>query len=150
MKSIFDKVAYDEVINRLDDLSTDNQAKWGEMNVTQMLKHCQKPIKLAFGEEKVEKPHFIMRLIIKLMKPTLYNDKPFKQGLPTAKSFVIKDELNFKTEKNRLKELIKRIHQSESYFEPSKTHPIFGEMKSWMWGQSSYKHLDHHLKQFGA
>lgn len=149
MKSIFDNEAYLEILNRLDDLSPENQAKWGKMNVNQMLKHCQKPIKLAFDEEKVEKPNFIMRLMIKLMKPTLYNDKPWKQGLPTAKSFVIKGDHNFKNEKSKLIQLIKRIHKSESYFEPSKTHPIFGDMKSWMWGQSVYKHLDHHLKQFG-
>ena len=150
MKSIFDQPAYDEIINRLDDLSINSQSKWGKMNVEQMLKHCQKPIKLAFGEEEVEKPNFIMKLMIRLMKPTLYNDKPWKKGLPTAKSFVIKDDHNFEAENTRLKQLVKRIHESESYFEPSKTHPIFGEMKSWMWGQSVYKHLDHHLKQFGV
>lgn len=150
MKSIFDKDACVHIISRLDDLTPEDQAKWGKMKVTQMLKHCQKPIKLAFDEEEVEKPNVIMKLLIRLMKPTLYNDKPWKQGLPTAKSFVIKENLDFEKEKSNLKQLIKRIHASESYFEPSKTHPIFGEMKSWMWGQSTYKHLDHHLKQFGA
>lgn len=150
MKSIFDKDACDDIISRLDDLTPEDQARWGKMNVNQMLKHCQKPIKLAFGEEEVEKPNFIMKLLIKLMKPTLYNDKPWKQSLPTAKSFVIKENLNFEKEKSNLKQLIRRIHESESYFEPSKTHPIFGEMKSWMWGQSAYKHLNHHLKQFGV
>jgi hypothetical protein len=62
---------------------------------------------------------------------------------------VIKDENDFDTEKQRLIELIHRIHKNENYFKPSKKHPIFGQMKSWMWGQSAYKHLDHHLKQFG-
>lgn len=149
MKSIFDKQACQNILSRLDVLTPEDQAKWGKMNVSQMLKHCQKPIKLAFDEEKVEKPNFIMKLLIKLMKPTLYNDKPWKQGLPTAKSFVITENLNFENEKSDLKQLINRIHKSESYFEPSKRHPIFGEMESYMWGQSVYKHLDHHLKQFG-
>jgi hypothetical protein len=150
MKSIFSKEAYQEILERLDELSPKHEAKWGKMNVNQMLKHCQKPIKLAFGEEEVKKPNFLMRLMIKFIKPTLYNDKPWKKGLPTAKEFVIKDEKDFETEKTELKLLIKRLHESESYFKPSKQHPIFGSMKFWMWGQSAYKHLDHHLIQFGV
>ncbi|NBC56931.1 MAG: DUF1569 domain-containing protein [Bacteroidetes bacterium] len=150
MKSIFEYNAYHEVLNRLDKLSPDSQARWGKMNINQMLKHCQKPIKLAFGEEKVKRPNILMRLMIKLMKPTLYNDKLWKQGLPTAKSFVIKNEQGFDNEKSKLSLLIERMHNSKSYFEPSRTHPIFGEMKYWMWGQSAYKHLDHHFRQFGV
>ncbi len=150
MKSIFEQEAYNEVMIRLEELSKHDKAKWGKMNVTQMLKHCQKPIRLAFGEEKVEKPNFLMRLLIKFMKPTLYNDKPWKQGLPTAKEFVVKDENDFETEKEKLKKQITRMHNSEDYFKPSKRHPIFGDMKYWMWGQSGYKHLDHHFKQFGV
>jgi hypothetical protein len=150
MKTIFDKEAYNEILDRLSNLTADNQAKWGKMNVIQMLEHCQKPIKLAFGEESVTKPGFIMKLMIKFLKPTLYNDKPWKKGLPTAKEFIIKDVKDFKATKTDLEHLISRIHKSEEYFKPSKPHPIFGEMEYWMWGQSAYKHLDHHLKQFGV
>lgn len=150
MKSIFTKEAYEEILSRLENLTPDAKPQWGKMDVTQMLKHCQKPIKLAFGEQQVKKPNVFMRLLIKLMKHSLYNDKPWKQGLLTAKEFVIRKTEDFKSEKLKLKELVKRMHESESYFEPSKSHPIFGEMTSWMWGQSAYKHLDHHLKQFGV
>lgn len=150
MKSIFNEEAYQEILERLDELSPEHEAKWGKMNVNQMLKHCQKPIKLAFGEEEVTKPNFLMRIFVKFMKPTLYNDKPWKQGLPTAKEFVVKDDNYFKTEKEKLKKLIGRIHKAEDFFKPSRKHPIFGEMKYWMWGQSGYKHLDHHFKQFGV
>lgn len=150
MKSIFDKKACNEIFDRLDKLSIESPAEWGEMNVTQMLKHCQKPIKLAFGEESVKKPNFIMKILIKFMKPTLYNDKPWKKSLPTAKEFVIRDDKGFEIEKQNLKELITRMTENEDYFKPSQEHPIFGELKDWMWGQSGYKHLDHHLKQFGV
>lgn len=120
------------------------------MNINKMLKHCQKPLKLTFGELSLNKPHILMKVVICLMKPYLYNDKPFKKGLPTAKSFRVKDEKGFETEMAQLTKLIKKMHKSLTYFELSRKHPIFGQMKSWMWGQSAYKHLDHHLKQFGA
>lgn len=150
MKSIFDEEAYNDITLRLDELSPDDKPSWGKMGVTQMLKHCQKPIKLAFGEEKVQRPNVFMKLLIRLVKPTLYNDKPWKKGLPTAQEFVIQHTEDFETEKSKLKGLVKRFYDSKSYFEPSKPHPIFGEMKSKMWGQWGYKHLDHHLKQFGV
>lgn len=150
MKSIFNKDAYNEILARLEHLSENSQAKWGKMNVSQMLIHCQKPIKIAFDEETVQKPNFLMKLMIKFFKPTLYNDKPWKQGLPTAKEFVIKDDKDFETAKNDLKQLVSRMHENEADFKPSKNHPIFGKMESWMWGQSAYKHLDHHLTQFGV
>jgi hypothetical protein len=150
MKTIFDKAAYSEIIERLDNLTKDSQAKWGKMNVNQMLVHCQKPIRLAFGEETVKPPGFFMKLMVKFFKPTLYNDKPWKQGLPTAKEFMINEENDFKHAKLDLKELVTRVHNNENFFKPSKNHPIFGKMEYWMWGQSIYKHLDHHLNQFGA
>jgi len=150
MKTIFDQEPYNEIIDRLDRLSKEDQAKWGKMDVTQMLVHCQKPIKLAFGEETVKKPGFLMKLMIKFFKSTLYNDKPWKQGLPTAKEFVIKESKDFEKARQDLKALVTRIHNSEDHFKPSKDHPIFGKMEYWMWGQSAYKHLDHHLKQFGV
>lgn len=150
MKTIFDTDAYTEVLDRVDKLSIDSEAKWGKMNVTQMLMHCQKPIKLAFGEETVKAPGIFMKLMIRFFKPTLYNDKPWKQGLPTAKEFIIKEDKDFENAKQSLKALVTRIHDNEDHFKPSKNHPIFGKMEYWMWGQSAYKHLDHHLKQFGV
>ncbi len=150
MKSIFDEKAYNEVLERLDHLSKDSQSKWGKMTVSQMLTHCQKPIKLALGEETVQKPNVFMKLMITFFKSSLYNDKPWKQGLPTAKEFIITEDKDFEDAKQNLKELVSRMHSNEDHFKPSKDHPVFGTMDYWMWGQSAYKHLDHHLKQFGV
>lgn len=150
MKTIFDQKAYEEIIDRLDNLSENHQAKWGKMNVSQMLKHLEKPIKLALGEESIQKAGFFTKIMVKFFKPTLYNDKPWKKGLPTAKEFIITDDVVFSEAKDRLVQLISRLHKSEDAFKPSKNHPVFGKMEYWMWGQSAYKHLDHHLKQFGV
>ena len=148
MKSIFDQKTYQEILSRLDDLSAEHQAKWGKMNVNQMLKHCQKAILVAFGEEEITPPNALVRFALGFIKPTLYNDKLWKQGLPTAKEFVIIETEDFVDEQNKLKSLVTRFHQSKQSFEPSKKHPVFGKLKSWMWGKWAYKHLDHHLRQF--
>lgn len=150
MKSIFDQKTYQEVLSRLDDLSAEHQAKWGKMNVNQMLKHCQKAILVAFGEEKITPPNVLVRFVLSFLKPTLYKDKPWKKGLPTAKEFVIVETDDFADERDTLKILITRFQKSEESFEPYKKHPVFGKLKPWMWGKWGYKHLDHHLKQFNV
>jgi len=150
MESIFEKKIHQELLSRLDNLFKDHQAKWGKMNVCQMLKHCQKAILVAFGEETIEPPNALVRFVLGFMKPVLYNDKAWKQGLPTAKEFIIVETDDFLDERHKLKALITRFYQSQHVFEPSKKHPVFGKLKAWMWGRWAYKHLDHHFKQFGV
>ncbi|GAB4158088.1 MAG: hypothetical protein Tsb0033_10810 [Winogradskyella sp.] len=150
MKSIFDADACEEIKNRLENLSENAKANWGKMTVGQMLVHCSKPIELALGDIEVDKPNWLKRKLFRLISPSLYNDKPWKQGLPTAKEFVITNTVNFNAEKEKLKTKIEEIRQSESLFKPNKEHPYFGTFTAEQWGKSAYKHLDHHLKQFGA
>jgi hypothetical protein len=150
MKSLFDADAQAEILNRLENLDETSKAKWGKMNVNQMLVHCQKPIELSLGESSIKKPNFIKRMVFKMISPALYNDKPWKEGLPTAQEYVITDNYTFETEKKKLKSKIESMGSSRAYFEPSKKHPYFGVFTADQWGKSAYKHLDHHLKQFGA
>ena len=150
MKSIFEQSAKNELKDRLENLSENANANWGKMNVEQMLVHCSKPIELALGDIEVEKPNWLKRKIFRLIAPTLYNDKPWRQGLPTAKEFVITSTANFNSEREKLKTKIEQISQSKENFEPNKEHPYFGTFTAQQWGQMQYKHLDHHLKQFGV
>lgn len=146
MKSLFEPEAYSEIKNRIDVLSENSERQWGKMSIGQMLKHCQEPLNIALEKEKVKKQFFPLAFLFKKM---LYNDKPWKQNLPTAKSFKISDNRDFETEKNELKKLIAEFHakKKQKQWEP---HPIFGKFTPQQWGQMQYKHLDHHLKQFGV
>lgn len=148
MKSIFETEAKAELLNRLENLEAEASAKWGKMNVNQMLVHCQKPIELALGESTIKKPNFLMGMMMKLVAPSLYNDKPWKEGLPTAKEFIIVNTEAFNTEKDKLKSKIETMSTSKDYFEPNKKHPYFGTFTADQWGKSAYKHLDHHFRQF--
>lgn len=150
MESIFNTKAKEDIQKRLEALTESSQAQWGKMNVNQMLVHCQKPIELALGNFEVKKPNFLKRFIFRMISPTLYNDKPWKRGLPTAQEFVIEDTKAFKTEKSKLKDCIEKLSLSKSVFEPYKKHPYFGKFTAEQWGKSAYKHLDHHLSQFGC
>lgn len=135
MKSLFDTETQTEILNRLERLNENSKAKWGKMNVNQMLVHCQKPIELSLGEATIKKPNIIKRMLFRMISPALYNDKPWKEGLPTAQEYVVTNNYEFETEKEELKSKINKMSSSKTYFEPSKKHPYFGKFTADQWGK---------------
>lgn len=149
MKSLFDKPAYEEIVNRLENLNPDSQRQWGKMDVAQMLAHLQQAFKVPLSERPMPRM-FLGRLIGVFIKSKLYNDSPWSKGLPTAPEFIIKDTRNFEKEKQQLTELVSRFYKLGPDKVGNFPHPFFGSFSKEQWGKSMYKHLDHHLRQFGV
>lgn len=146
MKSLFDGNTLTEIRDRLNLLNPKSQALWGKMDVGQMLAHCQQPLLVSLGRGQLKPRFFPLAFLFKKM---LYNDNPWKKNLPTTKSFKITDPRQFHTEKAALEILIDEFYtrKNEKHWDP---HPVFGNFTVQQWGQMQYKHLDHHLKQFGV
>ncbi|MDX1955383.1 MAG: DUF1569 domain-containing protein [Chitinophagaceae bacterium] len=146
IKSLFDPVAKQEILDRIELLTPDTQRVWGKMDVAQMMAHLQKPIGVALGTHEV-KGNFIRRLILPLFKKMLYDEKPYKRSLPTDKTFIITDPRIFEQEKKILMDM---IHQFTPQNMATEVHPVFGRMTKENWSKAMWKHADHHLKQFGV
>lgn len=146
MNSLFETDSFTQIKNRLNALAPSSERKWGKMEVAQMLRHCQHPLNVSLGKGNIKKQFFPLAF---LFKKSLYNDKPWRQNLPTAKSFKITESKDFELEKAELEKLIEEFHRlkNATHWEP---HPLFGKFTPQQWGQMQYKHLDHHLKQFGV
>ena len=149
MKNLLDKDVYIELTKRVQNLQPDSKAHLGKMNVSQMIAHVSEAYKVPLSETAMPRM-FIGRLIGWAIKPTLYNDKAWKQNLPTAPNFVIKDERDFNTELLKLLNIIEKFHQTGSEKIGRYPHPMFGSFSTDQWGMAMYKHLDHHLIQFGV
>ena len=149
MQNLFDKPVYNEIVERMKKLSPDATAQWGKMNVAQMLAHCKEAFKVPLSEKKIPRA-FIGLLMGWMIKSKLYNDDPWKKNLPTAPNFIIKDERSFETEKNSLMDLVNKFHTAGPGGISKYPHPFFGKFTPEQWGMSMYKHLDHHLRQFGV
>ena len=149
MKSLFDSETHAEILNRIDKLSESSQGEWGKMEVGQMLRHCQYPLKVATGKHTIKKPNPIMGLLYKAFKKSMYDDKLWKHNLPTAPGFKVQDKRDFKEEKGKLVTLINDFYAERTQKERD-PHPAFGHLSYDQWGQLEYKHLDHHLRQFGV
>jgi hypothetical protein len=149
MKTLFDTNTHQEVLQRIENLTEQSTPVWGKMNVKQMLKHCQRPLEVANSKLALNKPNFLMRMVFKMFKSKMYNDQPWKQNLPTAKEFVVKETDTFANEKEKLVKTINEFEKKSTnlHWPP---HPAFGTFNTDQWGKMQYKHLDHHLRQFGV
>ena len=149
MKSLFDSNTHQEVLQRIEKLNPQNQPIWGKMSVSQMLRHCQKPLEVANGKLELPRPNALKRYVFGLFKSSLYDDKPWRHNLPTAKEFVIKNTTDFQVEKEKLIADINEFEKKSTNLNwPD--HPMFGKFTTDQWGKMQYKHLDHHLMQFGV
>ncbi|MBC8053417.1 MAG: DUF1569 domain-containing protein [Sphingobacteriaceae bacterium] len=150
IKNIFDSSVSDEIINRINNLSPQSVALWGKMNVSQMLAHCNVTYEMIY-DDKHPKPKGLMRFILKtFVKKVVVGEKGFGKGKPTAPQFIINDEKDFETERVRLIDHINKTQQlGESDFDKRESHS-FGVLSTKEWNNMFYKHLDHHLNQFGV
>ena len=146
VKNLFDTAVKQDIINRINKLTPQHQAQWGKMNVAQMLAHCQMPLGVATGKHKLKR-NFLLSLIGPLFKKQLFNEQPFKKNLPTDKSFIIADPQGFETEKQKLIDMVNVFSDTTMSGEP---HPFFGKLTKEEWSKGTWKHLDHHLQQFGV
>lgn len=150
MKNVFNQQDVSELIDRVNKLSPTSQRLWGKMTVAQMLAHCNVTYELVY-DNKHPKPNAFMKFMLKLfVKNTVVSEKPYKHNSQTAPVFLIKDERDFQTEKTRLIDYITKTQQlGENHFDNKESHS-FGALTKREWNNMFYKHLDHHLRQFGV
>lgn len=151
LPNIFTQEVTDGIIGRINHLNNETQAKWGKMNVSQMLAHCCVTYEYIYEPGKYPKPGFMIGILLKtVVKKAVTNEKKYKPNLRTAPDFVIVDQRDFEKEKNRLIDFIKRVQQEGAdKFEGRVSHS-FGKLNKEQWNNMFYKHLDHHLSQFGV
>ncbi|MBN3521194.1 DUF1569 domain-containing protein [Algoriphagus lutimaris] len=150
MKDIFDPAVTAKLIDRINQLTPETQGLWGKMSVDQMLAHCNVAYEMAFTD-KHAKPNALVRFLLKtFVKNGVVNEKPYPKNVRTAPAFIIADSRNFNEEKERLIGYLNHtLELGKEHFE-GKASISFGPMTAQEWNNQFYKHLDHHLNQFGV
>lgn len=151
IKNVFDKAVTDEIISRINLLSIESKPKWGKMDVARMLAHCNVTYTTTFTPEEFKKPNFLMKFMLKsFVKKTVVGEKMYKPNGPTSPIFIIANERDFEKEKALLIANIQKVQNlGATYFE-GKENYSFGILTSKEWNNMFYKHLEHHLTQFGV
>ena len=150
MKNLFEGSAVEEVKKRVAQLRPGSERLWGKMNAAQAVAHCSAGLEMALGDKNP--PRMLLgRIIGRLVKPmVLGNDKPIRRNAPTSKDLVVQNERNLGMERDRLCGLIERFAAGGPQGCTRHPHTFFGRLTPEEWATLMYKHLDHHLRQFGV
>ena len=149
MKSLFNPEYNREIIDRLQKLNSKSAPVWGKMTAAQMVTHAQAPFKVALEELQLKRG-LLGILFGGIAKKKLLSPEPFGKNLPTDKNFIVKRHPDFEIEKNKLVGYIQRFSKSGPGGITTKAHPFFGKLTPEEWDTLVSKHMDHHLRQFGA
>jgi uncharacterized protein DUF1569 len=149
MSSVFDPAENAALSERIRSLRPDAKALWGGMSVAQMLAHCQRPLRVATGELRLER-NLLGILLGRLAKKQLAGPVPFRRGLPTAPAFRVQGPQDFAREQEALLLLLQRFAEQGPAILTRAPHPFFGPLTEREWDVLQWKHLDHHLRQFGV
>ncbi|MFM1875812.1 MAG: hypothetical protein RL266_1549 [Bacteroidota bacterium] len=143
MRTLLQPSDYEAIMERLNSLDGSESRQWGTMSESQMLEHCRRQIEMAIG--KIPTKPLFPRPLQWLTKVTFGYYIPWPKNLITAPEMVAKSEEKLDVELEKLLEVVSAFPEAEKLY----PHPIFGNLTKEDWGLIIYKHLDHHLRQFG-
>jgi hypothetical protein len=150
MRNLYQPSVTKEIIDRLALLQPDSPRQWGVMSAPQAVAHCALSMEWAVGD-RVPPRMFLASILGRAIKPkVLGDDAPFRRNSPTAKDLIVHDQPDLATERKRLLGLIDRFVASGPAGCTTHPHSFFGRMTPDEWAILTYKHLDHHLRQFGV
>lgn len=150
MKSIFNTSDNAEIVSRIGRLSANSKPEWGKMAADQMLIHAQRPLQVALGELKLKRTLVGILFGSMAKRKLARGEEPFSKNLPTDKNFVVADHLTIDEGKKSLVALVRKFAQVGPDGITKDPHPFFGKMTTQEWDTLMWKHLDHHLRQFGV
>lgn len=138
-----------EIKGRIERLTPENERRWGQMSAAQMLAHCSAWMEIAAGLRHPPRS-LLGRLVGRFAKASILGEQPPARNLPTMKSLIVEGERDFAKEQRDLLARIDRFAAGGPERCTTHPHSFFGPLTPDEWAILGYKHLDHHLRQFGA
>ena len=148
MRSILNEEDRAALVDRVRSLSESSPARWGSMEVAGMLRHLHLSARMALGELQVPSANKRAFQVFPLKHLIIYV-LPFPKGAPTAPALKVDVAASLEEERAAVLELLEQIGLGPREG-AGPTHPLFGPLTWREWGAITYKHADHHLRQFGV
>ena len=147
MKTVFDGTDRSALYERLDGLTLERTPLWGRMTCGQMLAHLTDGVRMTLGELAVQPKRGPLRF--GPIRHAVIHWLPFPKGAPTAPELLVRCAEDCAVEIAALKAAVDRM-AGMTGLQTWEEHPAFGRMTEHDWGVLVYRHVDHHLRQFGA
>ena len=145
MNTLFDQDARARLQTRLDRVTAESRPRWGKMNAEQMLAHLVEAMRMALGEFPTRPTKLITRF--PPFRQLLVYWIPWPRGLPTGPELLPSDRRSIEDSKRDLTRLVTLVGENTNAEWPD--HPAFGKLSRRGWGVLGWRHIDHHLRQFG-
>ncbi len=150
MQNMFAPDVSAELARRINALTPETTPHWGKMRVDQMLAHCIVAYDMAFTDRH-PRPNALVRFLLRtFVKSGVVNETPYARNSRTAPVFVIADRRDFEVEKQQLLDYVAKTQALGAAHFEGKESLSFGPLSAQEWNNLFYKHLDHHLTQFGV
>lgn len=147
MKTMFDETLRGQILSRVDRVGTESRARWGKMNAEKMLAHMTESLRMAIGEIQPKPRNLPIRYFP--LKQLIIYLAPFPKGAPTAPELMPSDSRTIEHSKSEIARLLAALaERRDAASWPD--HPAFGKLTTRAWGVLTYRHFDHHLRQFGV
>ena len=149
-KNLLDKESNEQLVARVQALQAGTPPRWGGMTATEMLLHCNKAhtlmLALATATARRTSPlQYLIRWLVLYVLPQFPKNAKAPKEIRTK---GIIDPTAFEEQKEAFVALLRRFPQHR---EPiAHRHPYFGALTTRQWGLTGWKHVDHHLRQFGV
>jgi hypothetical protein len=147
MPSFWNPTTRAQICRRVERLTAEHTPRWGKMNAAQMLAHLNDAMRLAHGElattpKATPLRHWpIKQLVVYVL--------PWPQGAPTAPELLARmGTAELGVEQAEFQGLADRL-AAKSDTDRWPEHPAFGTLSHQAWGVLQFRHIDHHLRQFG-
>jgi hypothetical protein len=123
--------------------------KWGRMTVHQMVGHLNDSFLVGTGERYASPAtNLFTRTVVKWI--ALRTPVPWPKGTPTRPEIEQgrggTPPSDWERDRAELRASILAFAERQTFG----VHPIFGEMAPRDWQSWGYRHVDHHLRQFGV
>ena len=149
MDTLFDADECERIVCRIESLSPAATRQWGRMDAAQALAHCAAALEGATGDRPLRQK-FIGKVLGPLFRRKLLGPEPFARNAPTDAALVVSDARDLARERARLLAAIRKFVAGGREAAARYPHAFLGRLSGDEWGRIMRKHLDHHLRQFGA
>ena len=136
------------ILHRIQSVTSSSVPRWGRMDAKAMLTHLKQSAQMTLGELPVASKSKRAFQVFPI-KHLILHVVPFPKGAPTAPELLVSDAASFDAIRSELASLIERIGAGPREGS-GPVHPLFGRLSFREWGVATYKHTDHHLRQFGV
>ncbi|HVC19468.1 MAG TPA: DUF1569 domain-containing protein [Vicinamibacterales bacterium] len=147
MQALWQADVRGDLAGRVARLHPATPARWGRFTPARMLAHVNDSLRMALGELAVAPKAGPLRY--PPLRTLAVYVLPFPRNVPTAPELLARGEAaSWDAERAAFPALLERFAAGDPASWPP--HPIFGRLSRHAWGVLAYRHIDHHLRQFGV